>query len=79
MTCKNLYATNTSGKTQLLYNPITERRCVVAEKKPKHKIENLVVLQYASNICYTNVVKLDIEKLPTGVLSVDPSKGTWRA
>jgi hypothetical protein len=51
----------------------------VSNKKPKHDINYLVVLQYNSNNCYTDVTKLDINNLPGGVLSVDPSEGTWQA
>jgi len=51
----------------------------VTTKKPVYKIENLVVLQYASNICYTELVKLELDKLPDGVLSVDLNEGTWEA
>jgi len=50
----------------------------VAKKKLGHSAKNLVVLQYCQNTCYTSVVKFDINKLPEGVLSVNPNGGTWQ-
>ncbi|MFH0928851.1 MAG: hypothetical protein V1818_00680 [Candidatus Aenigmatarchaeota archaeon] len=41
----------------------------------KHKKENLVVLKYATNECYTNVVKVD--KVDPKDFSIDLEKGTW--
>jgi hypothetical protein len=39
------------------------------------KKEDVIVLQYASNTCYTNVVKLEDAKIKG--LKVDLDKGVW--
>lgn len=43
----------------------------------KAAIENLVVLQYSSNSCVTEVVDFDPEDLPVGVAELDAEKGKW--
>jgi hypothetical protein len=42
----------------------------------KHRKEDLVVLRFASNECYTNIV--DLAKTDPKEVSVDEKKGTWK-
>jgi len=56
----------------------TTRGDTALKKETMCKLENLIILQYTSNICYTTVTPLDINNLPKEVLSVDTSNGTWK-
>ena len=38
---------------------------------------NLLVLKFAQNNCYTNLVRFNPENLYDGLVSVDADRGTW--
>lgn len=47
----------------------------IPKQKTKYELENLVVLRYSSNICYTRVNRAD--KVSTRNFELDLVNGTW--